>query len=228
MKKFIIATLTTVSILVTSIPTFAETKPELTDALNSTVLVYTKTDLGTGFSLDVNGEKYIVTCQHIVKDNTTVMVIPYSYDKQYTCKVLYSNKYSDIALLKYEDVGNLLPLKLSNEPVEYFDEVYTIGMPQGMYFAASRGVIANPNVKVNMGNAGEMQLFSADLRINFGSSGGAIFDEDLKVIGMVEGIAGNGYALGIKSENIKFAVMHYKLTTALDGIRASLNKNIEK
>jgi S1-C subfamily serine protease len=66
-----------------------------------------------------------------------------------------------------------------------------------------------------MENAGQMTLNIFDLSVYLGSSGGAIFNDKLEVIGMVEGYINGGFALGIRSEDINLAIMRYKLQNNL-------------
>ena len=149
---------------------------------SSVVKIKSDKSIGTGFFIEKN---IILTNFHVVKDNNLVEVVlkPYGYEKvSFKAKnvgyVVYKDKERDLALLKIQldNKINISKLTLSdNNIVEKGENVYTIGHPYGSDWSCRDGRITN--ILKNE--------YETNIAIDKGNSGGPIFNEDGKVIGVV-------------------------------------------
>ena len=149
---------------------------------SSVVKIKTDKSIGTGFFIEKNK---ILTNFHVVKDNNLVEVVlkPYGYEKvsfksPNVGYVEYKDKERDLAIVKMEldEKINISILTLSdNNTIEKGDKVYTIGHPYDSKWSCRGGRITNIIKKE----------YETDISIDKGNSGGPLFNENGKVIGVV-------------------------------------------
>jgi hypothetical protein len=149
---------------------------------SSVVKIKTDKSIGTGFFIEKNK---ILTNFHVVKDNNLVEVVlkPYGYEKvsfksPNVGYVEYKDKERDLALIKtqLDNKINISKLTLSdNNTIEKGENVYTIGHPYGSDWSCRDGRITN--ILKNE--------YETNISIDKGNSGGPIFNENGKVIGVV-------------------------------------------
>lgn len=141
---------------------------------------------------DHNGEELATGSGFLAYDDTTVFTNYHVMESAYTCEILTEqnavyavesilaySKTLDIAILKLSAPTGLTPLELgSSEKIEKGSTVIAIGSPLGIQNTVSQGVLSG---RITEGNTDSLQ-FTAP--ISSGSSGGALFDDDGKVIGI--------------------------------------------
>jgi serine protease Do len=162
---------------------------------------------GSGFIIDANGT--MVTNNHVVKDAKSVEVT-LSDGTTLTAKVLGRDPRTDIAVLKVE-AGHPLPyIHLGNsndaEPGQW---VVAMGNPFGLGGTVTAGIVSA--LGRDIGDGPYDQFIQVDAPINRGNSGGPLFTQDGKVVGMntailspTGGSVGIGFA--IPSNTIKTVV----------------------
>ena len=163
---------------------------------NSILVVDTLDGAGTGFYVTKN---HIITNQHVVEDSGYVNFK--SWDGAiFSGRVISTDIASDLALISTEVEG--IPLQLENNcRVKRRENVFTVGHPQGFEYTTSRGIVSsirkmpNPFYKA----VGNKQYIQIDASISSGNSGGPLFNEDEKVIGV------NTWGR-IDGQNLNFAV----------------------
>ncbi|MCW8934585.1 MAG: DegQ family serine endoprotease [Gammaproteobacteria bacterium] len=137
------------------------------------------TSLGSGFILSENG--YIITNHHVV-DGADEILVRLSDKRELSAKVIGSDEFSDIALLKVE--ANDLPVVDigTSENLRVGDWVLAIGSPFGFDHSATAGIVSAKGR--NLPKANYVSFIQTDVAINPGNSGGPLFNLDGEVIGI--------------------------------------------
>ena len=149
---------------------------------------------GSGFIIDANG--MIVTNNHVVKGATSVEVT-LSDGTNLAAKVVGRDPRTDIAVLKV-DAGHKLPfIQLGNSTgVEPGEWVVAMGDPFGLGGTVTAGIVSA--LGRDIGDGPYDQFIQVDAPINRGNSGGPLFTQDGKVVGMNTAILSpSGGSVGI-------------------------------
>jgi serine protease Do len=149
---------------------------------------------GSGFIIDANGT--IVTNNHVVKGARAVNVT-LDDGAVLPAKVVGTDPRTDIAVLKV-DAGHPLPfIQLGNSrDVKPGEWVVAMGNPFGLGGTVTAGIVSA--VSRDIGNGPYDQFIQVDAPINQGNSGGPLFTQDGKVIGMNTAILSpSGGSVGI-------------------------------
>jgi serine protease Do len=149
---------------------------------------------GSGFIINASGT--IVTNNHVVKDAESVTV---TLDDGSTlpAKVIGRDSRTDIAVLKV-DAGHPLPyIQLGNSTdVKPGEWVVAMGNPFGLGGTVTAGIVSA--VSRDIGDTPYDQFIQIDAPINQGNSGGPLFTQDGKVVGMNSAILSpTGGSVGI-------------------------------
>ena len=140
----------------------------------------TQHSLGSGFIIDPAG--YIATNRHVVADGYTVTVT-LDDDRQFPAKVLATNLYPDLALLKIEAGAPLPTVRFGDSNALRLGEtVIAIGNPLGLSGSISVGVVSALNR--NLHSTVIDDFIQTDASINHGNSGGPLFNLRGQVVGM--------------------------------------------
>lgn len=135
-----------------------------------------------GSAVAVSGSILATNC-HVALQGEDIVVR--DYDKNFPAKVIYHNIDQDLCLLEVSG-DNLKPVGLrSVKTVEIGEDVYAIGNPRGKEKSLSRGIISNKNEEKTG------TWLQSDAAINFGSSGGGLFDAYGNLLGITTKMSGN-------------------------------------
>ena len=135
--------------------------------------------LGSGFIINKNGT--IVTNNHVI-NNAEDIVVKVG-NKEYEAKVLGSDPYSDLAVLKIDTKEKFTPVKFGNsDKARVGDWVVAIGNPFGLGGTVTSGIISARNRDINLTRYDD--FIQTDASINQGNSGGPLFNLDGDVIGI--------------------------------------------
>jgi len=147
---------------------------------------------GSGFIVDSSGK--VATNYHVIEGSYSAKVktaAGTSYDVQ---KVLSYNETTDLAILKISATG-LTAVSLGDSSlIETGDNIYAIGNPFGLENTLSNGLISTKLRDIN-----GTTYIQISAPISSGSSGGALVDEQGKVIGITAAVYYGG-------QNLNFAV----------------------
>jgi serine protease Do len=149
---------------------------------------------GSGFIINANGT--IVTNNHVVKDARSVSVTLDDGTKL-NAKIIGTDPRTDIAVLKV-DAGHPLPyIQLGNsQDVKPGQWVVAMGNPFGLGGTVTAGIVSA--VSRDIGDGPYDQFIQIDAPINQGNSGGPLFTQNGKVIGMNSAILSpSGGSVGI-------------------------------
>lgn len=153
----------------------------------------------TGFMIAPNG--YIVTNYHVI-DGADSVFVESRIDElcRYKVKEVYSDKSSDIAILKITDPDFTSPLKVpygfKTKEADLGEQVYTLGFPR------EDMVFGEGSISSKTGFEGDTSAYQISIPVNPGNSGGPLLDEKGNLIGMITGknTAVEGAAFAIKSK----------------------------
>ncbi len=149
---------------------------------------------GSGFIIDANGT--IVTNNHVVKDAKSVSVT-LDDGTQLPAKVIGRDPRTDIAVLKIDAHKQLPYIQLGNSAnVKPGEWVVAMGNPFGLGGTVTAGIVSASGRDIGAGPYD--QFIQVDAPINQGNSGGPLFTQDGKVIGMNTAILSpSGGSIGI-------------------------------
>ncbi|MBE1237838.1 Do family serine endopeptidase [Phaeovibrio sulfidiphilus] len=137
--------------------------------------------LGSGFVVDAK-EGYIVTNNHVIRDADEITVVLQD-DTVLKATIRGVDEKTDLALLKVETDKPLHQIEWGDSDAARVGEwVVAIGNPFGLGGSVTTGIIS---AKTRDINAGPYDSFiQTDASINKGNSGGPLFDERGRVIGI--------------------------------------------
>ena len=182
---------------------------------------------GSGFIVDANGT--VVTNNHVVKDAKSVSVT-LDDGTQLPAKVIGRDARTDIAVLKIDAHKQLPYIQLGNSAnVKPGEWVVAMGNPFGLGGSVTAGIVSASGRDIGAGPYD--QFIQVDAPINQGNSGGPLFTQDGKVIGMNTAIlspSGGSIGIGfaIPSDMIHTVVAQLektgKVTRGYIGVEAQL------
>ncbi|MBV9537333.1 MAG: PDZ domain-containing protein [Acidisphaera sp.] len=149
---------------------------------------------GSGFIISADGT--VVTNNHVVRGATSVSV-KLADGTSLPAKVVGRDALTDIAVLRV-DAGHKLPyLQLGNsDEVKPGEWVVAMGNPFGLEGSVSAGIVSARNRDI--GDGPYDQFIQVDAPINRGNSGGPLFTQDGKVVGVNTAILSpSGGSIGI-------------------------------
>jgi serine protease Do len=157
-----------------------------------------ETSLGSGVILTSDGT--IITNNHVV-DGASDIKVSLADKREFTAKVIGTDKPSDIAVLKINATGlPTLPLGDSSR-LRVGDLVFAVGDPFGLGETATMGIVsAKGRGGANLGIEQYEDFIQTDASINPGNSGGALIDLHGNLVGIntaiVTGGAGGNVGIG--------------------------------
>ncbi len=166
----------------------------------------------SGFIISRDG--LILTNAHVVR-NTDEVIVKLSDQREFKAKVLGSDNYSDIALLKI-NAESLPIVELGNSNlIRVGDYVLAIGSPFGFEQSATAGIISAKGR--SLPGDGNVPFIQTDAAVNPGNSGGPLFNAGGTVIGITSqiytetgGYQGLSFAIPI---NVALRIKDQILTT---------------
>jgi S1-C subfamily serine protease len=148
----------------------------------SVVSVKAQMSRGTGIVLTKDG--YIVTCNHVLSGCNTVKIG--LGEKTISARIVGSDPYSDIALLKAE-TGEFKPLEMGDsEKLTVGQYVLALANPfNRRQPTATTGIITSVNSTIRGWRGTHMEnVIATDAQLNPGFSGGPLVDVEGKLIGI--------------------------------------------
>jgi serine protease Do len=147
----------------------------------SVVSVRAQMSHGTGVVVSKDG--YIVTCNHVLAGCSNVKVG--QGEKSFSAKIVGTDPYNDIALLKAE--GEWTPIETGDsEKLNVGQYVFALANPFNRpQLTATTGIVTNTNSTIRGWRATQLEnVIATDAQLNPGFSGGPLIDVEGKVIGI--------------------------------------------
>ncbi len=168
---------------------------------------------------------YIITNHHVIDNGITFKVTMYPNEDSkgvtYDASLIGSSPMNDIAVLKVKtsDTFNVATFIEDSDSVKVGTEVVAIGNPLGIYGGTvTKGIVSAIAREVYISDVGTMKLIQTDAAINSGNSGGALFNEN----GLLVGIVNSGYS---SYEGLNFAIPANTARSTMESIINTCNKD---
>ena len=149
----------------------------------SVVSVKAQMSRGTGVVITKDG--YIVTCNHVLPGCSTVKVG--QGEKTFNAKIVGTDPYNDVALLKAER-GEFTPIEMADsEKLNVGQYVLALANPFNRNQpTATSGMVTSVNSTIRgwRGATAMENVIATDAQLNPGFSGGPLIDVDGKLIGI--------------------------------------------
>ena len=173
---------------------------------------------GSGFVIERNGEKYVITNAHVI-DNASSdkgSIVAYTINRtKYDMELVGGDTFYDIAVLKFLDIPGpeINTIDFRNTEVRIGEQVYALGNPLGDYpYSVSDGIISGKN-RIRKGIMGKFGFLQTTATIIWGNSGGPLFDNNGKIIGIVN-------AKHVLAENATYAVKSSYLMNMIESLQS--------
>jgi len=166
---------------------------------------------GSGFIYSTAG--HVITAHHVIDGLSQIFVIMYDGTISKATTIGYC-QFSDVAVLKLEGNPSIEPLPLGDSSLIRIGEpIIAIGSPGddenplGLRDTLTSGIISQVNRFVKIENSNISSLLQFDAAVNFGNSGGPLFNSKGEVIGLViariDPVIGDGIYWAIASNKVK-------------------------
>jgi serine protease Do len=154
---------------------------------------FQRQSLGSGVIISEDG--YILTNNHVIKDANIIKIKLYGSKEEFDAKVIGKDPKIDIALLKIDAKKPLpfAPLGDSDE-LEVGDWVIAIGNPFGLSHTVTKGIVSAKGRVIGSGPYDD--FIQTDAPINFGNSGGPLFNLKGEIVGINTAIISGGQGIG--------------------------------
>jgi serine protease Do len=157
----------------------------------------------TAFLIDGNG--YLITNAHVV-DNAKNIIVENKKGDQYFAKAIYSDKMTDLAILKISDTSFKkvigLPYTFPKYSAELGEHIFTLGYPR------EEVVYGEGYLSAKSGYYGDTTSYQISISVNPGNSGAPVVNKNGEIIGIISSKETNadGVVFAIKSKNIYNAI----------------------
>jgi Trypsin-like serine proteases, typically periplasmic, contain C-terminal PDZ domain len=174
--------------------------------------VQTPKRAAAGSGVIISADGYIVTNNHVVDGADELTVTLNENSKEYSARVIGSDKTTDLALIKI-DAKNLPAIVIANsDDVKVGEWVLAVGNPLGLNNTVTAGIVS---AKARSMGQGVSSMIQTDAAINQGNSGGALVNTRGELIGinaMIYSQTGSniGYGFAIPTAIVNKAVEDFK------------------
>lgn len=187
------------------------------------ILIQISTPQGTGTGFFLSDYNVIVTNNHVVQNNSEV-VIGGKMIPECMSPVYFNDPKYDIAFIRVPQEIKVTPVKLGvNRQVSDGEKVIAIGHPYGLKFTATEGIVSKAK-RLHNG----LNYIQIDAAINPGNSGGPLVNEFGEIIGINTFIIAGGNNLGfaLPDEYLLESLNEYKEHFGNVAVRCSSCMNI--
>ena len=149
---------------------------------------------GSGFVIERNGQKYVITNAHVVElaaESDSALTVFSVSRKKYWMKVIGGDSFYDIAVLAFvtPPTDEFQALEFRTTSAQLGEKVFAIGNPLGEYpYSITDGIISAKN-RTRGGITGKFGFLQTTATVIWGSSGGPLIDEQGKIVGINSQIA---------------------------------------
>ena len=150
---------------------------------------------GSGFLIDAGG--YIVTNNHVA-GGAEEITVTLQDGRKFDASLVGSDARTDLALIKIDASGLPYVAFGDSDKARVGDWVVAIGNPFGLGGSATAGIISARGRDIRLNQYNDNDYLQVDAPINFGNSGGPIFNVAGEVVGVNTAIfSPNGGNVGI-------------------------------
>ncbi|GAB4433098.1 MAG: DegQ family serine endoprotease [bacterium] len=154
---------------------------------------FQRQSLGSGVIISPDG--YILTNNHVVKNASIIKIRLYGSKEDIDAKLVGQDPKIDLALLKI-DSKQELPYAVmgDSDSLQVGDWVIAIGNPFGLSHTVTKGIVSAKGRVIGSGPYDD--FIQTDAPINFGNSGGPLFNLNGEVVGINTAIISGGQGIG--------------------------------
>ena len=161
--------------------------------------------VGYGSGVILSDDGYIVTNNHVIEGSQTVEVT-LNDNKAFDAKVIGSDPYTDLSVLKIEAEGLSFLTYGSSDNLRLGEWVLAIGNPYNLTSTVTAGIVSakarNINILRDNDNLSIEAFIQTDAAVNPGNSGGALVNTRGELVGVNAAIASrtgaySGYSFAI-------------------------------
>jgi serine protease Do len=171
---------------------------------------------GTGSGVIIDASGYIVTNNHVVDFADEITVTLYD-QRKFKAKKIGTDPSTDLALLKIE-AEDLPVLEFGNsDDVKVGEWVLAVGNPFNLTSTVTAGIISakGRNIDILGGGTAIESFLQTDAAVNPGNSGGALVDDEGKLVGINTAIASqtgsySGYSFAVPASIVQKVVEDLK------------------
>lgn len=175
-------------------PSYAPTYDRLAPVVVNVSLYEPEHRLGSGFAI---GPRRVVTARHLVvgAEALTVRAVD---GREVGARVVGTDARTDLALVEVDSGAELQVAELGTSThLQIGDTVLAIGNPYGLGHSLTVGVVGSRERRLE-GSAdasGEVEYIQLSMPLNPGNSGGPLFDESGRVVGILAGTHAKGQSI---------------------------------
>ena len=170
------------TVLLFAVAVQAKTASEVFDAVSSSnVVIWTYDPKGTALGLSSGvavASDVIATNSHAIKDAARIQVM--HRGKEYLASLLHCDWDRDVCILTVSGINAPAVKTGSTTRLKVGARVYAVGAPQGLEPTLSEGIISSLHPVEGGG-----RYIQISAPISLGSSGGGLFDEEGRLIGLL-------------------------------------------
>ncbi|MDX1476931.1 MAG: trypsin-like peptidase domain-containing protein [Saprospiraceae bacterium] len=198
-----------------------DTKAIIERFRGAVIQIATPYSTGTGFYLaDFD---LIVTNEHVVRDNSQVVIDGQSFEKRLVRVRFFDPRY-DLAFLEAPVQHTMPGVELADaaDLVEG-ERVLAVGHPFGLKYTATQGIISNTAHQQN-----QINYIQHDAALNPGNSGGPLIDENGEVIGVNTFVIrdGNNIGFSLPVGYLRQALQEFTKHDGATGVRCHSCENL--
>lgn len=172
-------------------------------------------DVNSGSGVIVSPDGYIITNNHLVGSTTDINVV-LNDNREYQAKVIGTDPYTDLALLKVE--ANNLPMIYfgNSDSLQVGEWVLAMGNPFRLQSTVTAGIVSAKGRNINiLENKGIESFIQTDAAVNPGNSGGALVNTQGFLVGINTAIISNnggfeGFSFAIPSNLVRKVIKDFK------------------
>lgn len=161
----------------------------------------------TGSGIMISKDGYLVTNFHVIEDAKGTVMVEITRDgttKNFKASIIKSDKENDLAILKIEDSDFKPYAKIQyafkeNGSTDVGSMVYTIGFPMALAGMGKEAKFTDGKVSSKTGYNNAINSYQTSVPVQPGNSGGPLFDEKGKLIGVINAKIKDG-------DNVSYAI----------------------
>lgn len=186
---------------------FGQASSVITRSLTSVVVVQDKNNrLGSGFYIEAEGNKKVVTNIHVLAGMTDPTFILADGRRAKLITISGYDEVSDVVIAELSEKSPRAFHLAASKLIKVGQKTFALGAPAGLTSTVTAGIVS----AIRLGNHGD-KVIQTDAAINPGNSGGPLINEVGEVIGVVSSRLSGASNLGFAAH--------------VDSVKNLLNKN---
>jgi len=180
-----------------------------------------KPSIGFGSGVFVTKVGHVLTAAHVIENASKVTARV--GDETVEAEIIAIDHPNDVALLKFNTKVEAAPIR-SSAGVELGNDVFTIGFPN-MLLQGTEPKFTEGTISSTSGIRDDPRQFQVSVQVQPGNSGGALFDENGNVVGLVVARLDDdatSQLTGALPQNVNYAVKSSYALPLLESLKAEL------